>query len=297
MSFELFCKYWNPHQVEEVNCMLSTACRPQTSRNQKVDDAESPLSHHWSIRRTSMSWSCSAPWKLWASSLPPPGRGTQSCGHQPTVAPFAWQSNKAISFGAVLCLVAQSCLTLCNPMDYSPPGSSVHSMLQTRVLEWVAMPSSRGSSHLPHCRRILYHLTHQGKSKNTGVGTYPFSGSTSWPRNQTRVSCIAGRSWPTELPVEFLFLPKLCLRDLIRSQCTEAKFWQQYQIPTDELNDLSKEGGYAGERQRNGHFYHSQKVCMEIRTLFEKVIWKQYSFLEFKKMFIFSDPVITPWRE
>ena len=204
MSFELFCKYWNPHQVEEVNCMLSTACRPQTSRNQKVDDAESPLSHHWSIRRMSMSWSCSAPWKLWASSLPPPGRGTQSCGHQPTVAPFAWQSNKAISFGAVLCLVAQSCLTLCNPMDYSPPGSSVHSMLQTRVLEWVAMPSSRGSSHLPHCRRILYHLTHKGKSKNTGVGTYPFSGGTSWPRNQTRVSCIAGRSWPTELPVEFL---------------------------------------------------------------------------------------------
>ena len=45
-----------------------------------------------------------------------------------------------------MCLVAQPCLTLWNPMDYSPPGSSVHRILQARILEWVAMPSSRGSS-------------------------------------------------------------------------------------------------------------------------------------------------------
>ena len=40
----------------------------------------------------------------------------------------------------------QSCLTLCDPMDYSPPGSSVHGILQARILEWVAMLSSRGYS-------------------------------------------------------------------------------------------------------------------------------------------------------
>ena len=40
----------------------------------------------------------------------------------------------------------QSCLTLCNPMDYTLPGSSVHGILQTRTLEWAAMPFSRGSS-------------------------------------------------------------------------------------------------------------------------------------------------------
>ena len=39
----------------------------------------------------------------------------------------------------------QSCLTLCDPMDCSPPGSSVHGFLQATILEWVAMPSSRGS--------------------------------------------------------------------------------------------------------------------------------------------------------
>ena len=37
----------------------------------------------------------------------------------------------------------QSCLTLCDPVDCSPPGSSVHGILQARILKWVAMPSFR----------------------------------------------------------------------------------------------------------------------------------------------------------
>ena len=49
--------------------------------------------------------------------------------------------------GAFMCAkLLQSCLTLSNPMDYSPPGSSVHGILQARILEWVAKPFSRGSS-------------------------------------------------------------------------------------------------------------------------------------------------------
>jgi len=39
----------------------------------------------------------------------------------------------------------QLCATLCDPMDCSPPGSPVHGILQARMLEWDAMPSSRGS--------------------------------------------------------------------------------------------------------------------------------------------------------
>ena len=61
---------------------------------------------------------------------------------------------------AVLYLVPQSCLTLCHSMDCSPPGSSVHGILQAKILEWVAMPFSRGSSR---------------------------------PRDQIQVSCIVGR--------------------------------------------------------------------------------------------------------
>ena len=57
-------------------------------------------------------------------------------------------------------LVTRSCLALCDPMDCSLPGSSVHGILQARILEWVAMPFSRGSS---------------------------------WPRNWTQVSRIGGR--------------------------------------------------------------------------------------------------------
>ena len=50
--------------------------------------------------------------------------------------------------GSLACVCAkllQSCLTLYNSMDYSPPGSSVHRILQARILEWVAMRSSRAS--------------------------------------------------------------------------------------------------------------------------------------------------------
>ena len=56
--------------------------------------------------------------------------------------------------------VAQSCPTLCGPTDCSPPGSSLHGILQATILEWVAISFSRGSSRL---------------------------------RDQTRVSCVAGR--------------------------------------------------------------------------------------------------------
>ena len=43
-------------------------------------------------------------------------------------------------------LIAHSCLTLCNPMDCSPPGSPIYGILQARILEWVAILFFRGSS-------------------------------------------------------------------------------------------------------------------------------------------------------
>ena len=72
-------------------------------------------------------------------------------------------------------LVTQWCLTLCDAMDCSPPGSFVHGILWARILEWVALSFSRGSSRprdwtlvflvvssLLYCRWILYKLSHQG---------------------------------------------------------------------------------------------------------------------------------------
>ena len=46
----------------------------------------------------------------------------------------------------VCVLVTQLCLTLCDPVYYRPPGSSVHGILQAKILEWVAISFSRGSS-------------------------------------------------------------------------------------------------------------------------------------------------------
>ena len=64
-------------------------------------------------------------------------------------------------------LVAQSCLSLCDPKDCSLPGSCIHGILHVRILEWVAMPvfrfSTQGSNpSLLHCRQILTCLSHQG---------------------------------------------------------------------------------------------------------------------------------------
>ena len=55
-----------------------------------------------------------------------------------------WKGEKALEMDNGICVHAeslQSCLTLCDPTDCRPPGSSVHRILQARILEWVAMPS------------------------------------------------------------------------------------------------------------------------------------------------------------
>ena len=64
-------------------------------------------------------------------------------------------------------LVSLSCLTLCNTIDYNPPGFSVHGILQARILQWIPIPFSRGSS---------------------------------WARDQTQVSSTTGKFFTTEPP-------------------------------------------------------------------------------------------------
>ena len=72
----------------------------------------------------------------------------------------------------VLRLVTQCCLTLCNPMDYSQPSSSVHGTPQARIEYWSVQPFStpgelpkpRTEPWLLHCRRIPYRLSHKGST-------------------------------------------------------------------------------------------------------------------------------------
>ena len=75
-------------------------------------------------------------------------------------------------------LVTQECLTLCDPMDYKLPGSSIHGILQAKILVWVAICFSRGSS---------------------------------WLRDWTQVSCVAGRFFTIQTTREALLLLLLLL--------------------------------------------------------------------------------------
>ena len=135
---------------------------------------------------------------------------------QPTRLPCSWDSpgmNTGLGCHFLLkCMkvkseseVAHSCPTLSDPMDCSSLGSSLHGILQARILEWVAIPSIRGSSQprdqtqVPHsCRQILYQLSHKRSPSTLEWVAYPFS-SRSFPIN-----------WPN--------FPKI------------------WQIPTQELN-------------------------------------------------------------
>ena len=76
-----------------------------------------------------------------------------------------------------VCLAAQSCLTICDPIDCSLPGSSVHGILQARILKWVAIPFSKGSSQA---------------------------------RDRTQVSCTEADSLPTEPPERSLHSVYIC---------------------------------------------------------------------------------------
>ena len=97
--------------------------------------------------------------------------------------------------------VTSLCTTLWDSLDYK-----VHGILQARILEGSLsllqgiFPTQGSNPGLPHCRQILYHLSHPGSPRRLEWGVYPFSSRSSWPRNRTGVSCIAGgffTSWVT----------------------------------------------------------------------------------------------------
>ena len=108
--------------------------------------------------------SLSPPCQDTARRQPSTSQGESSHQKPALLASWSWipspQNCKKIKFCCLsyLCSVAQPCLTLCDPMDCSPPGSSVHGSSQARILEWVTISFSRGFF---------------------------------WPRDQTWVSCIS----------------------------------------------------------------------------------------------------------
>ena len=76
--------------------------------------------------------------------------------HNKKTAPYMHQLVKEKKVKA---LISQLCPTLCNPTDYSPPGSSLHGILQERILEWIVVPLSRGSSQPRDQTQESNHIT------------------------------------------------------------------------------------------------------------------------------------------
>ena len=127
---------------------------------------EDPLEKEIPIHSSILAWRI--PWSE------EPG-GLQSKGWKRVRRDWAIELEHSTTFKLTMWVPAitfQSCLTLCNPVDFSQPGSSDHGILQARILGWVAVPSSRDSSlprdqtHISYFywtgRQFLYHYHHLG---------------------------------------------------------------------------------------------------------------------------------------
>ena len=119
----------------------------------------------------------------------------------------------------LLCVYAQSYLTLCNPMGCSLPGSSVHGLLQARILEWVTIPYSRGSS---------------------------------WPRDRaciSYISCISRQNFLplTGKPISFI-IRSLCDREHSILVLLQANFCSKLTLKADPFS-CTKETKLTSNKQ------------------------------------------------
>ena len=143
--YSLVC-YW-PLRLCQWKLLLAKGCVTW------ADSRASAVSRPWASHLFTMSKFHFHPLKSWhGGNLPLPMGLPAPFVRQETSVHF---SEREVPVGAVwvsvcvcvcVCVCGQSCPTLCDPMDCSPPGSSVRGLLQARILEWVTIPISRGSS-------------------------------------------------------------------------------------------------------------------------------------------------------
>ena len=160
--------------------------------------------------------------------------------------------------GCVCAQLLQSCLTLCDPMDCSLPRSSLHGILQARILEWIVMLSSRGSS---------------------------------WPRDWTPVSCIAGgffTHWATSCEGIALFYEDEIGHSLnLLVPCLGASLMQHEPMCAD--TQLERKGrirpvGYDRSRAR-----------MEVLRFMSWCLWRGELVNSSSDCLCFFFPVSQPW--
>ena len=114
----------------------------------------------------------------------------------------SWQNSGVLC--CMLCLVAHSCPALCDPMDCSPAGSSVHTPGKNTGVGCHALlqgifPTQGSNSGLPHYRQILYRLSHQGSPRTLGVDNL-FLLQGIFPTQELNPPALQADSLPAELP-------------------------------------------------------------------------------------------------
>ena len=135
---------------------------------------------------------------------------------------------KKLGLILILRLVTQLCLTLCDSMDCSSLGSSVHGILQARILEWVTMPSSRGSS---------------------------------WPRDQTQISHIAGEFFTIWVTGEAMAMKAVAM--------TAPPSWPNHlaKVPSPKIDPLG-----LGFNTRICRRHNSQSIALSDQTFIHHII-------------------------
>ena len=131
----------------------------------------------------------------------------------------------SVAFMYITSEVAHSCPTLCNPMDCSLPGSSIHGIFQASVLEWVAISFSRRSSR---------------------------------PRDRTQVSCIAGRCFTVWATREALHVQKQQAKEAFHSGGRMAAMQEM-----DCAMQLVKLGSIPGKKKNWISYTHLKKKRLE----------------------------------
>ena len=196
LQVDIHYKFSSGEHCLSLSCVRLFAT-PWTVACQAPLSMKFPRQEYWSGLPFPSSW-----------ALPDPGIEPRSPAWQmDSLSLSQLGSNTAYCLRCAVCLVTQSCLAFCDPVDCSPPGSSVHgdspgknTGVGCHALLQGIFSTQRSNPGLLHCRWIFYHLSHQGSPRILEWVAYPFSTGTSWPRNWTRVSCSAGgffTSWTT----------------------------------------------------------------------------------------------------
>ena len=173
------------HSVTSNSLRLHGLCSPWNSSGQNMEWVAFPFSRASSQPRDRTqiscipggfltSWVTTATAYLEALGCPSlAGRAFRFLSATPTPSSLGEVSWATLAFVCVRSKSLLSCLTLCDPMNCSPPGSCVHGILQARILERIAISSSKGSSwprgqsHFSYAscigRQFLYQLSHLAK--------------------------------------------------------------------------------------------------------------------------------------